>query len=55
MTFGIWQVLWLCLMVAGLFVCICKNGEPRGPYNAGSAFVAFLIEFAIVWAGGFFG
>lgn len=54
MTFGVWQVVWLVLMVSSLIINIIKHGEPSKPTNAGTAFVAFLINFAIVYFGGFF-
>ena len=54
MTFGVWQVVWLVLMVSSLMVNIAKHGEPSKPYNAGTAFIGFLLQFAIAYFGGFF-
>ena len=52
---GIWQVIWLGLMMLSLGVTLAKHGKPKTDnYSFGSSLIAFGIQFAILYYGGFF-
>lgn len=49
------QIIYVAINLAGFGIILARHGEPREDnYNAGSAFVALLIEFGLLWWGGFF-
>jgi len=48
------QIITLCLMFSGFVLAFAKKGESKGVYEPGWAFVAVVIEFALLWWGGFF-
>ena len=53
---GIPQVLLIVLWTLGLIISIVKHGQPTGDeYNAYFRFIAICIQWAILYAGGFFG
>lgn len=49
------QYTYLALALIGLGSTIAKHGQPRDPYSATEAVIAFAISFGLLWAGGFFG
>lgn len=48
------QLIIVVLMAIGLGVAIAKHGEARSPHSAGVALIAFFLNFALLWWGGFF-
>ena len=48
------RYIYIGLIIAGYIVTLAKNGEPREPYNAGSATISFVISIGLLFAGGFF-
>ena len=55
MNFGIWQIVYICLMVFSVGATMAKHGEPKeGNHNVIVTLIAAAIEIAIVAAGGFF-
>lgn len=56
MSWGWPQILYLTLSCAALVIAWRDHGKPcTGLHNAVPAFVATLIAWALLWAGGFFG
>lgn len=55
MNFGIWQIVYICLMVFAVGAAMAKHGEPKeGNHNVIATLIGAAIEIAIVAAGGFF-
>lgn len=55
MNFGIWQIIYLCMIVLSVGITIAKHGEPKeGNYHAGVTFVSAIIDIVILALGGFF-
>lgn len=55
MNFGLWQIVYLGLMILGIGITLAKHGEPKeGNYNVIVTIISVAIEIAIVAAGGFF-
>ena len=53
---GIWQIIWLGLMMLSLGVNLAQHGKPKtGVHSFWSALIGFGIQFAILYYGGFFG
>lgn len=53
---GIWQVIWIGLMMLSLGIVLSQHGRPRtGKYSFWTSLISFGIEFAILYYGGFFG
>jgi len=52
---GIWQVIWLGLMMLSLGINLAHHGRPKtGKDNFWYALVGFGIHFVILYYGGFF-
>lgn len=52
---GIWQIIWIVLMVLSLGIIITKHGEERsGKWNFWTALGSVAIETTILFFGGFF-
>lgn len=51
---GIPQFIMVLCGIFGVIVNIVKHGEDKGTYNAGTGFIAFVIEFLLLYWGGFF-
>lgn len=49
------KVVYIGLLVAGWLISCAKNGEDRGPYDAGSSTLAMIITIGLLWGAGFFG
>lgn len=54
MRLGIWQIIYLCLMVMGVGLAIGKHGESKGTYNGWVTLIATAIDITILALGGFF-
>lgn len=52
---GIWQIIYVALLMLSLGISLAKHGEPRDDkYSFGASFIATAIQIAILYAGGFF-
>lgn len=51
---GIPQIIWITLVIFGGIYAIIHHGEEREPYNAYVLFISTVIEFALLYWGGFF-
>jgi hypothetical protein len=54
MHFGVPQFILVALLILGLGVSIAKHGQPRENYHGGITFLATIIEFVLLYWGGFF-
>ena len=55
MKLGVCQIIWLGLMLLSLGFHLARNGEPRNDrYSFGTALISFVIQFVLVYFGGFF-
>lgn len=55
MNFGVWQIVYICLIVFAVGATMAKHGEPKeGNHNAIITLISVAIEIAILAAGGFF-
>lgn len=53
---GIWQIVYVGMMLVSLGINLAKDGEPRDDYYSfGTSFIACVIQIGLLWAGGFFG
>ena len=52
---GIWQIIWIALMVLSFGIVVAKHGQPRDDkWNAWAMLVSAVIETTILYFGGFF-
>lgn len=55
MNFGIPQIIYLMLTVAGFVVVLMKNGQPKeGNYDILTSTASQIVILALLWWGGFF-
>lgn len=55
MHFGIWQIIYLGIVLMGVGISIGKHGENQGNYNGWVALISAAIQITILALGGFFG
>ena len=48
------QIIVLCLMFGSFILHCAKHGEQRDNYNGWTALIAIIIQFLILYWGGFF-
>ena len=50
------QIIMLCLFVFNLAINMAKHGEVKEgeKYNAGTTFLAIMLDVGLLWWGGFF-
>ena len=48
------QIIIICFMFGTIVLSAAKHGEDRGKYNIGWTLLSVLIEFILLWWGGFF-
>ena len=52
---GIWQIIWIGLMMLSLGVNLAHHGKPKsGNSNFLHSLIAFGVHFTILYFGGFF-
>ena len=52
---GIWQIIWIAVMALSLGSNLASHGKTEvKTYNFFTTLIAFGINFAILWFGGFF-
>lgn len=51
---GVWQIIYIALMIIGLCCAAGYHGKPRPNYNFWSILFSTGLELFILWKGGFF-
>lgn len=52
---GIWQIIYLALLMMGLGIHLAKDGQPKeGKYSFWTALISLGIQIALLYFGGFF-
>lgn len=54
MHFGIWQIIYLCILLMGVGISIGKHGESQGNYNGWVTLISAAIQITLLALGGFF-
>lgn len=56
MKFGFCQIFYTAWLILGLGMYLAKDGEPKtGTYSFWIAFISTVIQFVLLYFGGFFG
>ena len=48
------QIVMIGLIVMALTIALVKDGQPRENYSFWTIFISLIIEFGLLYAGGFF-
>lgn len=48
------QIIYLILLIIGIYGGICRHGKPQENYNFTHVLLGIFIQFLILLAGGFF-
>jgi len=51
---GVWQWIWVCLVAINLLLVANKHGQPNGKYNFWVTLFSTVLNFIILYFGGFF-
>lgn len=53
MHFGIWQIIYLGIVLMGVGIAIGKHGESQGNYNGWVTLISAAIQITLLALGGF--
>lgn len=53
-NFGIPQIIWITLVVFNMVYIAINHGKEQPPYNAYASLVSIVLQFALLYWGGFF-